>query len=307
MGEFALIGQITARLPQGAGVALGPGDDAAVIAAPDGRTVVTTDMLIEGRHFRRDWSSARDVGRKAAAQNLADVAAMGARPTAVTVALGAPGDLEAAWVLELADGVRAECGDVGASVIGGDTVGSEAIVVAVTALGDLEGRDPVPRSGARAGDVVALCGRLGWSEAGLQLLLEGQHVPEEVVQAHRSPQVPYSAGPQAADLGATAMCDVSDGLLADLGHIAEASSVQIGVDVSALEVADPVREAARLLQADPISWVLTGGEDNALVATFPAGTVLPDAWRVIGGVETGSGVLVDSTSYAGRAGYDHFS
>lgn len=307
LGEFGLIDAVTARLPQGPSVLLGPGDDAAVVAAPDGRMVVTTDLLVEGRHFRRDWSSARDVGRKAAAQNLADIAAMGARPTAITVGLGAPDDLPAAWALELADGLREECELVGASVVGGDTVRSEAVVVAVTALGDLEGRAPVTRGGAMAGDVVAVCGRLGWAEAGLRVLSRGFRSPRALVEAHRSPQVPYDAGPEAADLGATAMCDVSDGLLSDLGHVAAASAVQIDVDPDALEVAEPIREIAAALGADPLRWVLTGGDDNSLVATFPPGVGLPERWRVIGTVRDGSGVLVAGESYEGEPGHAHFA
>ncbi|HEY9409742.1 MAG TPA: thiamine-phosphate kinase [Jiangellaceae bacterium] len=307
LGEFGLIDAVTARLPQGPGVLLGPGDDAAVVAAPDGRMVVTTDLLVEGRHFRRDWSSPRDVGRKAAAQNLADIAAMGARPTAITVGLGAPDDLPAAWALELADGLREECELVGASVVGGDTVRSELVVVAVTALGDLEGRAPVTRGGAMAGDVVAVCGRLGWAEAGLRVLSRGFRSPRALVEAHRSPQVPYDAGPEAADLGATAMCDVSDGLLADLGHVAAASTVQIDVDPDAVEVAEPIREIAAALGADPLRWVLTGGDDNSLVATFPPAVSLPERWRVIGTVRDGSGVLVAGEPYDGEPGHAHFA
>lgn len=306
VGEFGLIDVMTARLPQGTGVMLGPGDDAAVVAAPDGRMVVTTDMLIEGRHFRRDWSSAHDVGRKAAAQNLADVAAMGARPTAVTAALGAPPDLAVAWVLDLADGLRAECARVGASVIGGDTVRADVVVLCITALGDLDGRDPVRRSGARPGDVLAVCGRLGWAEAGLRILSRGFRSPRALVEAHRCPDVPYDAGPEAASLGATAMCDVSDGLLADARHIAEASGVSLDVQTAALEITDQMREVAGALGAEPLDWVLAGGEDNALLATFPPEVDLPQRWRQIGSVLDGSGVRVDGEPYDAVGGHTHF-
>ncbi|NEE03628.1 thiamine-phosphate kinase [Phytoactinopolyspora halotolerans] len=307
LGEFGLIGAVTARYPQGSGVILGPGDDAAVIAAPDGRMVVTTDMLVEGRHFRRDWSSAYDVGRKAAAQNLSDVAAMGARPTAVTVAMGAPKDLDSAWALELADGLRDECEQVGASVIGGDTVSAETIILAVSAFGDLDGREPVLRSGARPGDVLAVCGRLGWAEAGLRVLSRGFTSPRVLVQAHRRPEVPYDAGPEAADVGASAMCDVSDGLLADAGHIAECSGVRISVHSGSLEIPEPMREVGAALGEDPLQWVLAGGDDNALLATFPAELRLPERWRVIGSVVEGAGVDVDGEPHVGRAGHTHFS
>lgn len=313
LGEFGLIDAMTARLRQGPGVLLGPGDDAAVVVAPDGRVVVTTDLLLENRHFRREWSSAEDVGHKAAAQNLADIAAMGARPTAVTVGLGLPPDLPSEWVLEFTDGLRAECDVVGASVAGGDVVHSETIVISVTALGDLDGRDPVTRAGARQGDVVAVCGRLGWAEAGLRVLSRGFRSPRALVGAHRRPEVPYDAGPEAARLGATAMCDVSDGLLADLAHIAAASGVVIDVDPEAIDVAEQLRDVAGALGADSLSWALTGGDDNALVATFPVGVELPERWRAVGAVresgdaDEGPGVLVAGAPYEGAGGHAHFS
>src|SRR5438034_3028847 len=148
VGEFGLIARITARLDPGPAALLGPGDDAAVVAAPDGRVVATTDVLVEGRHFRRDWSSAVDVGHRAAAANLADIAAMGAVPTALLVALCAPPDLEVAWAEELADGLAAEASLAGATVVGGDISAGPTLTVAATALGDLDGCRPVRRSGA---------------------------------------------------------------------------------------------------------------------------------------------------------------
>jgi thiamine-monophosphate kinase len=323
--------------------------------------VATTDFLLEGRHFRRDWSSARDVGHKAAARSLADVAAMGGVPTALLVALAAPPDLPVSWARELAAGLAAECARVHppASVVGGDTARADAVLLAVTALGDLAGRPPVRRGGAVPGDVVAVAGPLGHAAAGLALLsagLAGTGVaPPPVDSAPRSaglggsdparaslvaaqlrPAPPYDAGPEAAALGAHAMIDVSDGLLADLGHIADASGVQIDVDSAAALPAQyhhlagsPLLEAARAVRgadrnffgrtgrgitpehADArrvaLRWVLTGGEDHSLVATFPRGVALPSRWRVIGAVREGSGVLVDAAPWAGDTGWNHFA
>ena len=305
-GEFGLIAAVTALLPQHEGVLVGPGDDAAVVVAPDSRVVVTTDLLVEGRHFRRDWSQPYDVGRKAAAQNLADVAAMGAVPVAVLVGLGAPPDLPAEWAVALAEGLRDEAGPAGASVVGGDTVGADQVVVAVTALGDLQGRAPVLRSGARPGDVVAVCGRLGWAAAGLAVLSRGFRSPRVLVDAHRRPDVDYAAGVEAAELGATAMVDVSDGLLADLGHVALASGVAVDVDPGSLDVAAPLRDVAGALGADPVRGVLTGGDAHALAACFPDTVGLPGRWRVVGRVEEGEGVTVAGGPYEGAAGHDHF-
>jgi thiamine-monophosphate kinase len=311
-GEFGLIARITARLgrqprgPDDHAVLVGPGDDAAVLAAPDGWVVVTTDALVAGRHFRRDWASAVEIGHRAAAANLADIAAMGARPTALVVALCTPPDLEVAWVEGLADGMAAEAGSVGARVVGGDVSASPTLTVAVTALGDLAGAAPVTRGGARPGDVVAMAGRLGYAAAGLTVLSRGFRSPRLLVEAYRRPEVPYRAGPDAAALGATAMIDVSDGLLADAGHVAAASGVAIDIRRDAFDVPAPMRNAAEALGADPYDWILTGGDDHALVATFPEGTALPDQWRVIGAAGTGAGVTVDGEPHHGVAGWDHF-
>jgi thiamine-monophosphate kinase len=303
VGEFGLIRRVRARSPEtGPAVLLGSGDDAAVLATPDGRVVASTDLLLEGRHFRRDWSSAYDVGRKAAAQNFADIAAMGAVPTSLLVALVLPGDLPVAWVEELADGFNAECAVAGAVVAGGDMVRGDVITISVTALGDLEGRAPVCRDGAQPGDVLAIAGRLGWSAAGLELLLSGAPVDPDgpgagYLAAHRRPTPPYAAGPAASALGATSMLDVSDGLLADLGHLAEASKVHIDVRTVSLGASDDLR----------LEWILTGGEDHALAATFPPDVPLPPEWRVIGVVREGSpSVTVDGASWSGPAGFTHF-
>ncbi len=229
-------------MPVGSLTSVGIGDDAAVVGAPSGSVVAAVDLLLEGRHFRRDWSSAYDIGVKAAARSLADIAAMGAVNTALLVALAVPGTLPARWATDLAAGLAAEATRAGAGIVGGDTASADSVVLSVTALGDLQGRGPVLRSGARPGDVVAVAGPLGRSAAGLALLtaagdpalagdlaLPGDRASlAGLVAAHRRPSPPYEAGPEAAALGATAMIDVSDGLLADLGHVAAASGVAGG-------------------------------------------------------------------------------
>ena len=307
LGEFGLIAAITSGLPRGSRALVGIGDDAAVVAAPDGRVVATTDLLVEGRHFRRDWSSPGDIGAKAAARNLADVVAMGAHPVALLVGFAGPGDLPLAWAQDLISGLADESARVGATVVGGDTSSSDRVVLAVTALGDLGGRDPVTRAGARPGDVLAIAGVLGSSAAGQALLEAGEVRPLSLIAAHRRPRPPYQAGPKAARLGATSMIDVSDGLIADVGHIAEASGVLIDVDAPALPASPELAAAARALgRADPVDWVLTGGEDHALAATFRPGTALPPGWVVAGQVRAGQGVLVNGESFTGTAGWNHF-
>nr|WP_307792888.1 thiamine-phosphate kinase [Glycomyces sp. NEAU-S30] len=307
VGEFRLIERFTRHFATTPAVVLGPGDDAAVVTAPDGRVVACTDMLVEGNHFRRDWCSAADVGHKAAAANFADIAAMGARPTALLAAVAAPQDLPAEWLEGLASGLAAEAAAVGAAVIGGDTTRGDLLTVTVTALGDLEGREPVTRSGARPGDVLALAGRIGWAAAGLNVLSRGFRSPGALVGAYRRPQPPYPAGRDAALMGAHAMIDVSDGLLADVGHIADDSGVAIDVDTAALPVPEPMRNAAEALGADARNWLLSGGEDHALAAVFPPDVLLPEGWRRIGTVSEGAGVTVDGHRWTGPTGWEHFT
>jgi len=372
LGEFGLIRALASRMPAGPFTSLGIGDDSAVVAAPSGSVVAAVDLVLEGRHFLRSWSSGYDVGVKSAARSLADIAAMGAVPTALLVAVALPGTLPASWALDLASGLAAEADRAGSGIIGGDTASADSVLVSVTALGDLAGAAPVVRSGARAGDVVAVAGSLGRSAAGLALLSEGTSegaangVPEGIraglgtlVTAHLRPSPPYDAGPEAARLGAHAMIDVSDGLLADLGHIATASGVTIDLSERALEpfLGSPLAEAAATIAAARASsgaavpgpalpgpalpglagpgpaargravassvappsvrstvldWVLTGGEDHSLVATFPASAELPPRWQVIGkvraaaAVDSAGKVTVDGRPWAGAGGWEHF-
>jgi thiamine-monophosphate kinase len=356
-GEFGLISAIREILPPDPPGILGPGDDGAVLPAPDGRVVASTDLLIEGRHFRRDWSSAADIGTKAAAQNLADIAAMGATPTALLFGLAVPGWTSAAWVLDATRGMAAECARAGAIIAGGDVTSADQIMLAITALGDLAGRAPVTRAGARPGDLIALSAPTGRSAAGLALLQAGlaghwgataesrpaspragltadpRPVPPRatdltaypagdprrspltpsltadlagLVAAHRRPQPDYAAGPGAAEAGATAMIDISDGLVADLGHIADSSGACLSVDSASLPGIAVLKAAAGWLDADWRPWALGGGEDHALAATFPSREKVPAGWTVIGDVRAGAGVLVDSRQFEGPAGWDHF-
>ncbi|GAB2923128.1 thiamine-phosphate kinase [Rhodococcus aerolatus] len=307
IGEHALIERSVAGRVQPGTTLLGPGDDAALVAAADGRVVVSTDVLVQGVHFRTDWSTPEQVGRKAVAQNAADVAAMGARTTALLVGLAAPAATPVAFTDGLTAGLWSAASAIGAGVVGGDVVRAEQVVVSITALGDLEGRDPVLRSGARPGDVLALAGRQGWSAAGLAVLGRGFRAPAAVVSAHRVPEPPLAAGVAAAVAGATAMTDVSDGLVADALALAVPSGVAIDLHRAALEPDAPLRDVAAALGGDPWTWVLTGGEDHGMLATFPAGAALPSGFRAVGTVRTGHGVSVDGEPWsAADAGWTSF-
>ncbi len=304
VGEFGLIDRIRAVLPPGGAAVVGPGDDAAVLDV-SGPLLISTDLVLEGRHFRRDWCDAADVGHRAVARSLADISAMGGVATALTVGIALPGDLPVAWVLEAVAGMVEEAGLVGAEIVGGDITRSDSVLLAVTAVGACAG-SPVLRSGARPGDVVALVGRVGWAAAGLAVLARGFRSPRVVVEAYRRPSPPYAAGPQALEAGATSLVDVSDGLLADLGHVAAASGVLIDIDPAAFgEVPEPLTAVAAAVGADPLGFVLAGGDDHALAATFPLGSV-PEGWSVIGKVLEGSGITVSGEHFEGSPGHEHF-
>jgi len=304
IGEFALIDRVSAGVGSSRFVLIGPGDDAAHIATKDGTFVVSTDLLVDGRHFRRDWSTAQEIGRKAAACNLSDINAMGGVATALTVGLATPAGLPVSWAVDFSRGFEEECALVGAHLVGGDVTASDTLMLAVTAMGDAP--RPVRRDGALPGDVVAVAGQLGLAGAGYAALSRGFRSPRLAVEAHRVPRPPYAAGPQAAGAGATAMTDVSDGLLADLGHIAVASGVAVDLRSEAFEVHEAVETVGGALGVDPLRFVLTGGDDYALVATFSSQSVLPDGWTRVGNVSEGSGVTVDGVVYDGEAGHEHF-
>jgi thiamine-monophosphate kinase len=309
VGEFPLIAAITEGLKVAGDVRVGPGDDAAVLAI-DGAVATSVDVLVEGVHFRRDWSEAWDVGRKAVAVNVADLEAIGARATGLLVGFSAPADLEVGWVLDFADGLCRECEAAGISLLGGDVTKARDITIAITAVGSLEGREPVLRSGARPGNVVAVHGRLGWAAAGLAVLGRGFRSPRVLVEAQRVPQVSYGAGAVAARAGATSMIDISDGLLADLGHVAQASGVLIDLRRDVFEVAEPLQAVGAATGADPYTFIFTGGDDHALAATFLDAKSVPVGWLVVGRVEQADldqiGVLVDGAVWETPAGFDHF-
>jgi thiamine-monophosphate kinase len=312
--EEQLLGRIVPLLPVGRATLVGPGDDAAVVTAPDGRFVVTTDVLVEDRHFRRAWSTGEDVGARAAVQNLADVAAMGAVPSSLVVTLAIPGDLAVSWVEGLARGLALACAPWHVGVVGGDLSGGLVVVVGGTEHVDWGVPEPVLRSGARPGDVLAHAGVLGASAAGLALLSVDGVTPQDepLVRAYLRPESPLGAGPEAARAGAHAMLDVSDGLLRDAGRMAAASGVRVDVRTDAL--ADDVRrvsDAARRVGTDPLVWVLGGGEDHGLLAAFPPDAPLPSPFRAIGTVEVADDeharVTVDGSVPGIRAGWDHFA
>lgn len=305
VGEAAVLARIFPRLPIAAAALLGPGDDCAVVAAPDGRFVVTTDMMIHGPDFRLAWSSPHDLGWKAAASNLADVAAMGATPSALVVAIAAPANSPVSLLEGIADGLRDACAALapGCGVVGGDLSVSATLTIAVTAFGDLDGRAPVLRSGASVGDIVAVAGVLGESAKALHLLFteavdaEGRPDAERAralrarTGAQLAPTPPIDAGRIAALGGASAMLDLSDGLAIDSARLARASGVAIDFDSRAL--------------GRNVALALAGGEDHTLFAAFPADVPLPPEFRRIGVCISGAGLFVDGVAHD-SAGWDPY-
>ena len=299
LGESESLRRTIGKLIQGDYAIVGPGDDSAVVKSADGRFVVTTDTMIEGHDFKLEWSSGFDLGFKAIASNVADVAAMGAKPTALVVAIALPGDTQISWLEDFADGLNAGLTQLapGASVVGGDLARADQVFISITAHGDLEGLEPVLRSGAKPGDILAVAGTLGKAAAGLELLqseiADAKHAFDDLVSIQLRPMPPIPAGVLANIAGATSMLDVSDGLAKDASRIAKASGVTIQIDKSALLGFEAVLELAALrLEVTPENWVLFGGEDHALLATFPEGSDIPREFKPIGRVLTSSDVLV---------------
>ena len=298
LGESESLKRTIGRLIPGEYTLVGPGDDAAVVRASDGRYVVTTDTMIEGHDFRLDWSTGFDLGFKAIASNVADVAAMGAKPTALVVAIALPGTTHISWLEDFADGLNAAITELapGAEVVGGDIASAEQVFISVTAHGDLEGRDPVLRSGANVGDVLAVAGTLGRAAAGLSLLqsdTDAKSAFDDLVAIQKRPQPPVASGVSAAIAGATSMLDISDGLARDAHRIARASGVSIEINSKDLQGFEAgVEQAAMRLGVSAADWVRYGGEDHSLLATFPASVQLPREFKIIGQVVEQSDKLV---------------
>jgi len=299
LGESESLARTIGKLIQGEYAIVGPGDDAAVVSSADGRFVVTTDTMIEGHDFNLDWSTGFDLGFKAIASNVADVAAMGAKPTALVVAIALPGHTQISWLEDFAAGLNAGLTQLAprASVVGGDLARADQVVISVTAHGDLEGLEPVLRSGAKPGDILAVAGTLGKAAAGLSLLqseiADAKNAFDELVSIQLRPMPPIPAGVLANKAGATSMLDVSDGLAKDASRIAKASGVTVQIDKSALLGFEAVLELAALrLEVTTEDWVLFGGEDHALLATFPEGSSIPKEFKPIGRIIASSGVHV---------------
>ncbi len=317
LGESGLVAKILARISesqvQSSSVEIAAGDDAAVINTSGSSFVLSVDMYVEGKHFRTDWSTAIEIGRRCAAASIADVCAMGAIPVGVLLAIGLPTTTASPWVEDFMAGFMQETSDASSILLGGDVSGSESIVISVTALGTVVTGAAITRSGARAGDIVGICGRSGMAAGGLRVLQRGLRSPRALVDAFRVPEIDYSAGVRAAEGGATSMIDVSDGLVADLENIARESGVGIEIDTEKIVVPAELVSTAAAFGADPMAWILAGGDDHAFVATFPPTKPLPAGFAAIGTVviDRVGEVHIDGVryedAYGATPGFQHFS
>lgn len=324
IGEFGWIARLRERIPASGRVTVGPGDDAAALSLrPDRLVLATTDGMVEGVHFRLDISSPEDVGCKAMTSNVSDIAAMGGIPRFALVVAGAAPETALAVLDGLLEGLRVTGEAFDVHLVGGDTVASERLTITVTLIGEEGDHGIVRRSGARAGDAVCVTGALGAAAAGLALLTSADQAARDLLQrfpglalAHRRGRARLREGQAAAAGGATAMLDVSDGLLSDLVRLCEASGVGVDIREGNLPVAEGVAEAATLLGGDPREIALAGGEDYELLLTIPPVQVeaLARAMRPTPLTPIGEVVLAGRTliTAAGErtdlppGGWDHF-
>jgi thiamine-monophosphate kinase len=310
MGEFELLAKLRERLPPpGSKVVLGSGDDAAV-TVPGGATATSVDAVVDGVHFRRDEAGLAQIGRKALATALSDLAAMGADAGEAYVVLGVPADLEETECLELLDGILALAEETGTTLAGGDLSRAPALTLAVTVVGHAESPEQlVGRGGALPGDSLVLTGELGGAAAGLLLLQRPQlaaavqpQTAERLRARQLEPTPRLAAGRALAGAGARAMIDLSDGLGGDAAHLAAQSGVLLRIEAAALPLAKGVAEVALAAGRDPLELAASGGEDYELLAALPpermgeASTAIGEAAEAtltpVGEVVAGEGVEI---------------
>lgn len=267
-GEFALIDRL-ARLASVShdDLVTGIGDDAAVIGglfSDRESLLVTTDMLVDSRHFRQDWSTPTQIGKKAVTCNVSDIAAMGGTPTFMFISIALAVNTEVTWIEELYQGMADACRQYGVVIAGGDTTHSETLTISITLMGRASTENLCLRSHARPGDLLCVSGPLGGSAAGLNLLTMGVEPPESLKRKHLTPGCRLDVSPTIAPL-ARAMIDISDGLAAEVNHICDQSGTGAQIFSEKIPIYPSVEDAANLTGQDPLELALSGGEDFELL------------------------------------------
>ena len=317
-GEFALIRQLSEESPTShPDLTMGIGDDAAVIAGcfPNGDfLLVTTDMLMEGSHFRCDWSSPFQIGIKSAICNLSDIAAMGGKPTFIFVSITLASDTEVVWAQELYRGIFDACRHHDVVLAGGDTTHGERITISITLLGRVSPDHLRLRNQARPGEILCVTGHLGGAAAGLALMTEGLDLPPYLSEKHLTPRCRLDISPTIATV-AHAMIDISDGLASEVSHICDQSQTGAEVVAADIPIHPSVEEAARRTSTNPIDFALAGGEDFELLFSLPPENLQHLVEKgiqifVIGRItEADTGVnlvLPDGNRRVLSGGYNHF-
>jgi thiamine-monophosphate kinase len=310
------------------GVRVGIGDDAAIASVRMGELALTADILVEGVHFERAIIAPRDLGYKAIAVNLSDVAAVAASPRYALVSLAIPVDVDAAWVIELYGGMTEACAEHAVSIVGGDLSSGPQVVLSVAIAGEAPAGRAILRSGASPEERIAVTGSLGGSAGGLLLARSRKEMlsealtagwGRELLRAHERPQARVAEGQTLAQAGATAMMDLSDGLARDLPRLCRASGVGATISSRSVPVASAVRRLAERFDVDALELALSGGEDYELLVTIPGGAVADARTRLherfgvpltdIGATETGDGVRIETDGDVRpliASGWDHF-
>jgi thiamine-monophosphate kinase len=318
-GEFALIDRLARRLPTThPDLSVGIGDDAAVI----GRTfangdylLVTTDMLVENCHFKRNWATPMQIGAKSVACNVSDIAAMGGSPTFMFVSLVLSADSDVAWVEALYQGMADACRRYGVVLAGGDTTHGDAVTISITLLGRVSASNLRLRSHARPGELLCVTGHLGGSAAGLAMLAAGLTPSDYLRDKHLEPDCRLDVAPAIAPL-AHAMIDISDGLAAEVNHICDQSGTGAEIIAADIPIHPSVREAGRLTAKDPLTFALSGGEDFELLFSISPENRLRLEENGVGAIAVGrvtaaaSGrilVFPDGNKTLLSGGYNHFS
>ncbi|MHC1697109.1 MAG: thiamine-phosphate kinase [Geobacteraceae bacterium] len=322
LGEFGLIDRIARQLPAGKGVALGIGDDAAAFAPSPGQlSLITTDTLVEGIHFDLSFCDPLSLGKKALSVNLSDIAAMGGKPKYFLLSLAIPPAMPLEFLDDFICGMLTRAEQFGVHLIGGDTCSSSGpLVLTLTVLGEQSPDLLVRRSGACPGDQICVTGTIGDSALGLRLLQQGGRQGNAIMQ-HLDPVPRVLEGLALAEATLpSAMIDLSDGLMADLGHILDLSSVGARIYSAALPLSDAFREHFPTVTEEALSLALAGGEDYELLFTVPAEKIpkvfpllekLGTPVSVIGTITAeNTRAIIDSAGREiplNRKGYDHFS